>query len=266
MRFACPSWVFPGTWSENLDFILARDPCPVDGVELLVFEYDGTCRSELLQEIPAILRAAERLDLTVHLPVPLGPGASELVEVLGEHVQGFVVHPPEPPGDAAFLEFMALTLGKPGPWTALEYTNAADFRRALALLDAEFPAPGSTGICVDSGHLLLDAVDPGDFFRLHASRVRHVHLHDVAGTDGGQESRGRDHAPLVAGREWLEGFLTAARGFPGLVELELFDWNAVAGSIGVVRRMLEGMSRGGAKKGRNPATGAAASGCRYGGS
>ena len=49
--------------------------------------------------------------------------------------------------------------------------TAAQVERALAHTDVPW--------CLDTGHLLIGGVDPGDFVREHGARIGHVHLKDV---------------------------------------------------------------------------------------
>ncbi len=243
MRLACPSWVIPGTWAENLDFILSRPENPVSGVELLVFDFDEATRAALSAELPAIARAAERLELSAHLPARLDPGTVVLVDMLKVYVKTFVLHPPKPGDEEDFLAFVRATTARtePGaisspagaalsstcPIYALEYTRRDEFSRALELLDgAGFPS-STFPVCMDTGHLLLEGEDPADFARWAQDRLSRIHLHGLAPDEKGIM---RDHAALVPGSPWLERLLPILRDFAGTIELELFDWDAVLAS------------------------------------
>jgi inosose dehydratase len=57
------------------------------------------------------------------------------------------------------------------PHVGTQVETAADVERALALTEV--------GWCLDTGHLLIGGVDPGEFARRHGERVVHVHLKDV---------------------------------------------------------------------------------------
>ena len=57
------------------------------------------------------------------------------------------------------------------PHAGTQIETAADVERALALTEV--------GWCLDTGHLLIGGVDPGEFARRHGERVVHVHLKDV---------------------------------------------------------------------------------------
>jgi inosose dehydratase len=57
------------------------------------------------------------------------------------------------------------------PHVGTQVETAADVERMLELSEA--------GWCLDTGHLLIGGVDPGEFARRHGERVVHVHLKDV---------------------------------------------------------------------------------------
>ena len=57
------------------------------------------------------------------------------------------------------------------PHAGTQVETAADVERALALTEV--------GWCLDTGHLQIGGVDPGEFARRHGERVVHVHLKDV---------------------------------------------------------------------------------------
>jgi hypothetical protein len=228
MRLACPSWVMPGTWAENLEFILSQPENPQSGVELLVFDFDEATRASLSAELPAIARAAARLELSVHLPPRLQPGTVVLVDMLKDYAQTFVIHPPKPGEEEDFLAFMrAAATSSNSPSFVLEYTDREAFFRGLEVLDgAGFPS-SSFPLCMDTGHLLLEGEDPASFAIWAGDRLARIHLHGIAPDAQGTM---RDHAALVPGSPWLERLLPILRRFAGTIELELFEWAAVLAS------------------------------------
>jgi inosose dehydratase len=78
----------------------------------------------------------------------------------GEHLSALA--------EIAAAEGVELVL-HPHAGTLLE--TAADVELALAHTDVPW--------CLDTGHLLIGGVDPGEFVRSHAERIGHVHLKDV---------------------------------------------------------------------------------------
>ncbi len=254
MKLACPSWVIPGSWGENLDFILSQVERPVNGVELLVFDFDAKTRAALAAELPTIARAASQLELSIHLPSRVGPGTLELVDMMKDFAKVFVVHPPKRGDEGDFAGFLRAAADDAlrGQLFAIEYTNEGDFARGFGLLDESGIPSSNFPICMDTGHLLIEGRDPADFARWAGERLARVHLHDIvckAAPSGGADSfpvrsgtadsvgTMRDHAPLKGGSAWLGRLFPILEAFAGTVELELFDWEAVLASARLLSSM-----------------------------
>ncbi len=80
-------------------------------------------------------------------------------------------------------------------------------------------------ICMDAGHLIWMDLDPVNFFRRNAGRIREVHLHDVLPLGSGELRQFRDHLGLGIGVMDYRGLLDAlqAARFAGAVILEVFS-------------------------------------------
>jgi hypothetical protein len=222
---AVPSWVTPGTHLENLLFIADTDDTKtIGGVELLFFIYDDSVRDGFMRELPDIRRLAGRLVFTAHLPDRLDADADAdaLVELLAPLVRHFVVHPSEDaPKQAVRLREWEARYGK-GRFL-LENTAAGLLEGLLPRLDG-FP------LCMDTAHLLREGKSPADFAARHGNRIAEVHLN-------GRDADG-DHRPLRDGDKWLAELMPFLRGFSGLVNIELFDWDGICASLSCLERGL----------------------------
>ncbi|MDR1353543.1 MAG: TIM barrel protein [Treponema sp.] len=221
-----PSWVIPGTYLENLRFL--EDKEEVSGVELLFFLYDGEIKKTLDAEWQGILEYRERFVFTAHLPEPLLPGHRELVERLAPFARHFIAHP-GPPEKAA--ELAALVNG----WAAefprcrflLENTNPG-------LLDALLPhLDSNAGLCMDTGHLLLEGADPAGRFAENSERIAEIHLHGVDRDRAALDGRLPDHRPITAEAAWLGRFRPLLKEFKGVINMEVFSWEDARESIAV---------------------------------
>lgn len=236
MRITVPSWVIPGTYLENLKFL--RDKPEIQGVELLFFLYDAEVRTLLDQEWAEILEYRNRFTLTVHLPDPLLPEHEELVQRLASAVRHFIVHP-DPPDRAQAQGDLLRSWGNrygggASPRFFVENTRPQRLESLLPYLGEE------TGICMDTGHLLLEGQSPGAFFTRRQSRIGEIHLHSLAPPQALADGRLADHRPLtrgdmVAPHSWLAELLPLLSRFEGVVNLEMFSWEEVYASLTLLR-------------------------------
>lgn len=226
MVISVPSWVIPGTYLENLRFLEGKDE--VSGVELLFFLYDEEIKKMLDREWEGILEYRKRFAFTAHLPDPLLPAHRELVERLAPLVRHFVAHP-GPPGTAAELAALA------GGW-------AAEFPRCRFLLENTSPGlleallphlDSNAGICMDTGHLLLEGADPAAWFAGRRGRTGEIHLHGVDRDKAALDGRLPDHRPVAAGADWFRRLRPLLDEFNGVINMEVFSWEEARESIAV---------------------------------
>jgi len=214
MILTVPSWLFPGTWLENLE--LAADLEWVAGVELLFFSFDTEARRTLSLELEGIRALSNRLSLSIHLPDPLSEGDMELVDLTAAFTKSYVLHPPSSGMDlSAWIDLVSRLRKSYGNNFFLEYSRRDDFEvveRALPDLP----------ICADTGRLLLDGEDPCNWIESRLERVAEVHVHGILGT--------RDHATLSSNEPWLSRLAPLIAARPIRVEMEVFSLEGASAS------------------------------------
>jgi hypothetical protein len=221
---ATPSWVMPGTYLENIQFLSGKDM--IGGVELLFFLYDEDIRSSFLRELPEIRGFVKRFVFTAHLPDNLNEEHEELVELLSPLVKHFIVHPAmEAKTQARYLEKWMNRYGKNR--FLIENTSPGRLESVLACLDDDTP------LCMDTAHLLIEGKDPAVFARRYGDRICEIHLN---GLGSGQDCNG-GHKPLSGKDAWLTDLPPFLRRFSGIVNLELFSWSDVQDSIICLRQL-----------------------------
>jgi len=230
MRISVPSWVIPGTYAENLSFLSEQQD--IDTVELLFFLYDGETRALLDAEWDLIRSFASRFRFTAHLPDKLDASHEELVERLSPLVDHFIVHP-SPAQDA---EKLAKTLSA---WIGA-YERDRKNRFLLenihpGRLEALMPLLPDCGLCLDTGHLLLQQGNPANFFKHNAARIGEMRLHTLDEAAAKADGRLRDHRSLKPGEAWLESLVPHLRSFEGVVNLEVFSWTEAERSLTTLR-------------------------------
>jgi hypothetical protein len=229
-----PSWVIEGTYSENLKFL--NDKTKINGVELLFFIYDDETKELLSKEFLDIQKYKERFLFTAHLPDILNETHEELVEKLLPIVKHFIVHPAKPedaPHQSVFLQkwFARYGIDK----FLIENTHHGCFENLLPLL------PSEAGICMDTGHLLLENASPLGHYTKYAPRIKEIHLHGTDAEAAKKDSRLIDHRPLVAparppraSDKWLCELLPALQSYNGIINLEVFSFEEVNKSLEVL--------------------------------
>jgi hypothetical protein len=227
-----PSWVIPGTYLENLRFL--EDKKDVSGVELLFFFYDDGVQKELDAEFDEIVRYKRRFFFTAHLPDKILPQHEELVEKLRPHVRHFIVHPARngtQKAVAALLDDWFCRFGQ--KIFLIENTGIVRFNELLALL------PSDTGLCMDTGHLLIEGGSPHDFAAKYGRRIKEMHLHHaISGLCG--DDRLPDHRSLDGNAPWFLDLWPFLKDFRGTVNIEVFSWEEVRKSLEVI----DGYGRG----------------------
>jgi len=220
-----PSWVVPGTYIENLRFLETKES--IHGVELLFFLYDDKIKAQLDSEWEEICRYNERFVFTAHLPDVLLPSHEELVARLAPMVRHFIVHPTvENP--AAQARLLAEWTERYGAVFLLENTNPGLLEAMLPHLEA------SSGLCMDTGHLLLAGQNPTDFFTAHRQRIGEIHLHAVDHEKACVDGKLTDHRQLRQDEPWLRELLPLLADYSGVINMEVFSWEEVEAGIDVL--------------------------------
>jgi len=220
-----PSWVILGTYAENLRFL--EDKKEIQGVELLFFLYDDEIKAQFDSEWEEISIYRKRFLFTAHLPELLLPVHEELVARLAPLVKHFIVHPHvENPENQ--IQLLTEWRDRHGARFLAENTKAG-------LLEAMLPLPeAGMGICMDTGHLLLDGNNPADFFTAYRERIGEIHLHGIDRKQAAIDGRLPDHRRLWGDEEWLLELLPLLEDYSGVVNLEVFSWEEVKAGTNIL--------------------------------
>ncbi|OHD25131.1 MAG: hypothetical protein A2Y38_05215 [Spirochaetes bacterium GWB1_59_5] len=229
LRLSVPSYVLPGTYVENLRFL--DEKTSQRDVELLFFIFDEEARALMRAELREIASYSPRFGFTVHMPDTVEAAHEEILEATAGFSTNFIIHPPrtesELPGFVALLDEWRGRYGENR--FLLENTRLAAFHAAeLALLESKYGPPR---LCADIGHLRMEGVEPSAWVTARASRIAEMHVH---GFDGA-----RDHVPFQAGEAWLDAMAPFARGFSGIIEIELFSWADLASASAILKAHWE---------------------------
>jgi hypothetical protein len=212
MLIVTPSYVIPGTYSENLRYLAKKKN--IQGVELLFFEYDHYARELLLREIEELKGMGDRFSLSLHLPDQIKEGDKECVELTSDFITRYILHPPSVWADMTwFVDLLSSWRGQYGDRFCLENVPGREYSEI-------FRRCPDLPVCMDTGHLLLEGRDPAQFYAFYHDRIEEIHLHGIAG--------GRDHAPLAGDESWYLDLLPFLRSFKGRLNLELFSYEKVA--------------------------------------
>jgi len=236
-----PSWVIPGTYIENLRFLETKEL--IHGVELLFFLYDDKIKAQLDSEWEEICRYNERFVFTAHLPKLLLPIHEELVARLAPMVRHFIVHPegnlrslplarrrgPVVENPAAQAQLLAEWTERYGAVFLVENTNPGLLEAMLPRLET------SSGLCMDTGHLLLAGQNPADFFTAYRQRIGEIHLHAVDHEKASVDGKLADHRQLRQNELWLHELLPLLADYRGIINLEVFSWEEAEADIDVLR-------------------------------
>ena len=248
MKISVPSYVIPGTYLENVEFLVGTPE--IDAIELLFFFYDDDTRELFRRERSRLEAHLDRFQYSVHLPDTVRPEHSEIIDETRGLAAHYIVHPPRAPEAPPLRTFLPGWIDRYGDVFLIENTRTERFERCIAGLP-------EMGICCDTGHLLLEDRSPHEFLTRYGDRVRQVHLHGLrtpAKDEPAADERSgvRDHHPVSADAPWLREIVPFLRSFAGFVELEVFSYEHVLTSLSQLR--LAGAfpscsSRGGAKRG-----------------
>jgi sugar phosphate isomerase/epimerase len=230
-----PSWVMPGTYAENLRFIAGHPE--ISGVELLFFIYDDEIRSQFREELEEVESFSQRFVFTAHLPETLKDEHEELVETLLPLVKHFIVHP----GKADAVETQARLINRwvekygssDSPRFLVENTNPGLLEKTIPLLDPW------VGLCMDTGHLLIEDRNPALYFSQHRDRIAEIHLHGLDREKAAADGRLPDHRPIKPDASWFRELFPVIENFDGIVNLEVFSWEEAAQSIAAIKQINE---------------------------
>jgi sugar phosphate isomerase/epimerase len=220
-----PSWVIAGSYAENLRFL--KDKSEIQGVELLFFLYNDEIRELLDSEWDEILSYRKRFIFTAHLPDLLLPEHEELVSRLAPLVRHFIVHPAleNPMAQARLL----------AEWEELYRAIFLVENTRPGLLEALLPHLGANaGLCMDTGHLLLEGQSPADYFRNFSEHIGEIHLHSVDLKQAAIDGRLPDHRQLRE-EPWLLELLSLLGDYRGAINLEVFSWEEARAGIEILQ-------------------------------
>ena len=219
-----PSWVIPGTYAENLNFL--ETVKEIDGVELLFFQYNDETKAQLDSEWEEIRRYRGRFVFTAHLPDSLHPAHGELIARLYPLARHFIVHPSQQ-DPAALARLLS-------EWTEHFGMSFLAENTQPGLLEALLPHLGAgAGICMDSGHLLLEEQNPAEFFTHYRERIKEIHLHSADLQQAALDKKLADHRQLRGNEKWLLELLPLLKDFEGVINLEVFSWEEARNSISI---------------------------------
>jgi hypothetical protein len=223
----------PGTYAENLRFI-AEQP-EINGVELLFFIYDGEIKEQFHAEFEEIKSFSGRFVFTAHLPEALMESHEELVETLSPLVRHFIVHPGKAgtvDAQAAIINRWAEKYGTPGtPRFLAENTNPGLLEKTVPLLGPQ------VGLCMDTGHLLMEGRSPADYFVQNRGGIAEIHLHGLDREKAVLDGRLPDHRPVKEEAPWFRELFPLLEGFNGVLNLEVFSWEETAESIAAIKQL-----------------------------
>ena len=220
-----PSWVIAGTYAENLRFL--KDKKEIKGVELLFFLFNNEVKEQLDAEWEEIQRFGRRFIFTAHLPEQLLPAHSGLVARLTPLVRHFIVHPfTEDPSSQVRL--LAEWTNRFGISFVMENTNPGMLDILLPFLEP------NAGLCMDTGHLLVEEKNPSDFFKKYRDRIKEIHLHGIDKEQAIIDKRLVDHRQLRKNEPWLTELLPLLEDYSGIINLEVFSWEEANAGIKVL--------------------------------
>lgn len=214
MVISTPSYLFPGTYLENIRYIHTMPE--INSVELLFFIFDEETKLLYGRERRDIEAFYPHLRFTVHMPDELLPEHEALIEMTAPIATHYILHPPAEDTDR-FLHLVTAWRKTYGEKFLLENLIERDFEGVLNKL-------GPMGVCCDTGHLLIRGRSPAWFCETYGESVREVHLHGTA--------EGWDHKPFDDEAIWFRDLVPFLKSFSGVVNLELF-------AVDDVNKMLE---------------------------
>jgi sugar phosphate isomerase/epimerase len=225
MKITVPSYVIPGTYRENVEYLI--DKTAISGIELLFFMYDDQTHALFQAEKEAIEAQLSRFSYTLHLPDTLLPEHRRIVEETRHIADHYIVHPPRTAEAPSLGSFLPSWIEAFGSCFLLENTRFDLFEKSLEEL------PG-IGICCDTGHLLLEGRSPREFIDSYGPRIGQFHLHGLGKDDAEDNAAEKDHNPVRKDNRWLQDITPFLKDFSGPVELELFSYRQVEESLEVL--------------------------------
>ena len=207
---------------ENLRFL--NEKKEIRGVELLFFLYDDAVKTLLDSEWEEICRYMERFIFTAHLPGLLLPSHDKLIARLCPMVRHFIVHPPiDNIEDQARL--LSGWIDRYGASFLVENTQGGLLESLLSKMGA------AIGVCLDTGHLLLEGKNPAEFFANYRERIGEIHLHGIDHEQAAIDGKLVDHRRLLGKESWLLELFPLLVDYNGILNMEMFSWEEVETSI-----------------------------------
>jgi sugar phosphate isomerase/epimerase len=105
------------------------------------------------------------------------------------------------------------------------------------MLEALLPhLDGDVGLCMDTGHLLMDGKLPAEFFAKRRNRIGEIHLHGLDREKAALDGRLPDHRPVRATESWFGELFPLLKDFTGIINTEVFSWEEAAAGIHSIKQ------------------------------
>jgi sugar phosphate isomerase/epimerase len=241
-RLATTSFIYPADWVENTRLIGPY----IDEIELLFFEsrLNGSLPSAEAIRNLADIGGRLKTRFNIHLPTDIVPGSVDpaenrraietllrirsLTEPLSPTSYTLHVEPEWSPAKETDVTAWQERLQN----TLLSLVEGGFPARQLALETLHFPfewvAPViqrlGLGVCLDIGHLLVDAQPVIPLLSRYRDRLPIIHLH---GVDGEKDHLSIDHLPTAE----LTAILSRLRRYTGTLSLEVFSFSDLKASL-----------------------------------
>lgn len=231
-KIGVPSYVIPGTWLENIQFLENRTD--IHAIELLLFLWDKTIRSDFLHELEAIQQFKNRFIFTLHLPDANFTVLEEIIALTNNCITAYCVHPPQDSTKsysfAASLISLEQRYQKP---VLLENTTLSALEYVLACYQNIQPNI-NPGLCMDTAHLLVEGIAPVDFVARYGKFIKTVHLNDY--------EEQQEHKPISSRSDWIIPCIPFFKQFTGILEVELFSIHEIDTSLLYFNTLMKGSS------------------------
>jgi sugar phosphate isomerase/epimerase len=215
MKLALPSFVIPGTYLENVEYIAGIKE--VLAIELLFFQFDRDSIELFRREKEEIEKYRERFTFTLHMPDSPIPEHEELIELTADLVKHFVIHPPvlKDLGNGSFSNGPIKNLFRVLEKWRNRYGNRFLLENLVGMIFFKEAAASDIPLCLDTGHLLLRGQHPAEIFMEYKDRIKEIHLHGIAGR--------KDHQVFNKEERWFQELLPSLKGFRVILNIEIFQ-------------------------------------------
>ncbi len=221
MIISTPSYIIPGTYAENLEFLNKYEE--VKNIELLFYFFDKETQRLLEKEKDIIINYSKRFSYTIHLPEILSNEIFILFEKLDKYISHYIVH--------CNKENFDFIISNKNKLKNVEQKFLYENHNKTNLLEliSKYDFLKNKNYCLDIGHILLHQNSEIALKNLKElnQNIKEIHIHGVLNN--------KDHKSIINNKKEYSKILKSNLLKGKIINIEVFNKKDFEQSLNLIK-------------------------------